>query len=286
MAAVTAPPQRRHLAASPATWLLVGVIVFFLLNVLALVSTVVIDSFATSWFATALPAGYTLRWYGYARSTFGVLEVLGTTAQVSATVVAIALAVGAPAAYVLARRDFPGKRWLTLLFLLPMLVPPITYGIPLATALYRFNLGGSLTGVVLANLVPAVPFVIFVLVPFIEQIDENVERAARMCGASTLRVFTRVLAPLAVPGLLAAGLLALIRVLAMFELTFLTAGPGDQTLVIALYNSVNAAGIRPAQAVDAMAVVYMLTTLIPLLIALRFVNPTQMVVRMKQEGRT
>lgn len=286
MAAVPAPSQRRRIAAAPATWLLAGAMGFFLLNVLALVSTVVIDSFASSWFATVLPAGYTLRWYDYARSTFGVLKVLGTTAQVSGTVVLIALAVGAPAAYVLARRDFPGKRWLTLLFLLPMLVPPITYGIPLATALYRWNLGGSLTGVVLANLVPAVPFVIVVLIPFIEQIDENVERAARMCGASTLRVFTRVLAPLAVPGLLAAGLLALIRVLAMFELTFLTAGPGDQTLVISLYNSVNAAGIRPAQAVDAMAVVYMLTTLIPLLIALRFVNPTQMVVRMKQEGRT
>lgn len=276
--------MRRTLTLSPSNWILVGVLVFFLLNVVALVTSVLFNSFATTWFATPVPAGWTARWYDYAIDRFQLLQVLSVTAQVSAAVVVISLAVGAPAAYVLARRDFPGKRALLMLFLLPMLIPPITYGIPLATALFRFGLAGSRSGVILANIVPAVPFVIFVLVPFIEQIDENIETAARMCGASTWRVFSRILAPLAVPGLLAAGLLVLIRVLAMFELTFLTAGPGDQTLVVALYYSVFAAGIRPAQAIDAMAVVYMLTTFIPLLIALRFINPTQMVVRMKREA--
>lgn len=279
-----APDERAiRLTLSPGTWLLWGVVGFFVLNIAALVVGVVVNSFASTWFASLLPDGWTTRWYAFARTTFQLGRVLSVTAQVSAAVVVISLAVGTPAAYVLARREFPGKRLLTLLFLLPMLVPPITYGIPLATALYRVGLAGSLTGVVLANLVPALPFVIFVMTPFIEQIDENVERAARMCGASTWRVFTRVLAPLVIPGLLVAGLLVLVRVLAMFELTFLTAGPGDVTLVVALYYSVFAAGIRPAQAVDAMAVIYMLSTFIPLLIALRFVNPTQMVVQMKRE---
>lgn len=279
-----AAPDRRRVTLSPSTWVMAGVLGFFLLNVVAMVISVTFDSFATSWFDTALPSGWTLRWYRFASSTFQLVRTLIVTAQVSVTVVLASLALGAPAAYVLARRDFPGKRALLGLFLLPMLVPPITYGIPLAAALYKVQLGGSLAGVILANLVPAVPFVIFVLVPFIEQIDENIETAARMCGASTWRVFSRILAPLTVPGLLAAGLLVLIRVLAMFELTFLTAGPDDETLVVALYNQVYAAGIRPAQAIDAMAVVYMLTTFIPLLIALRFVNPTQMVVRMKREA--
>nr|MBA2265236.1 ABC transporter permease [Chloroflexota bacterium] len=42
--------------------------------------------------------------------------------------------------------------------------------------------------------------------------------------------------------------------------------------------------IRPSQAIDAMAVIYMLTAFVPLLIALRFVNPTQIVARIKQEN--
>src|SRR5260370_28578234 len=157
-----------------------------------------------------------------------------------------------------------------LLVLLPMLVPPITYGIPLATVLYRSGLGGTMLGVILANLVPTVPFVILVMMPFIEQIDPKIEAAARVFGASTLRLFTSVLLPLLLPGMLAALLLVLVRTIAMFELTFLVAGPTSQTLVVALYCAVFAAGVRAPQSVDAMAFIRMRPTLICLLVSLRF----------------
>ena len=133
-----------------------------------------------------------------------------------------------------------------------------------------------------ANLVPALPFVILVMIPFIEQIDPRVEAAAKVFGANTFQMFIHVLLPLLLPGALASMLLVLVRTIAMFELTFLTAGPGSQTLVVALYYAVFAAGVRAVQSIDAMAVVYMLTTLIWLIIALRFVNPTQMVTRAKR----
>jgi putative spermidine/putrescine transport system permease protein len=137
--------------------------------------------------------------------------------------------------------------------------------------------------VIFANLVPTVPFVILVMIPFIEQIDPRIEQAARVFGAGTFRLFLHVLVPLLVPGILAALLLVLVRTIAMFELTFLTAGPTSQTLVVALYYAVFAAGVRAGQSIDAMAVIYMATTLIWLLIALRFVNPTQIVTRAKQQ---
>ena len=167
-------------------------------------------------------------------------------------------------------------------FVLPLLVPPMTYGIPLATVLYRLHLAGTIIGVILANLVPTVPFIVLVMTPFVEQIDPRLEAAARVFGAGTFRVFVHVLVPLLTPGILAAGLLVLVRTIAMFELTFLTAGPDSQTLVVALYYSVFAAGIRAGQSVDAMAVIYMTTTLVWLLIALRFVNPTQLITRVKE----
>jgi len=277
-------PVRRAGGLSLTSIVLVVVLGVFFLNLAALILGVVLNSFATSWFGSLVPDGLTTRWYAYAADTFQLLDVLRVTFTVGAAVVVLSLLIGAPAAYALARRQFPGKRLVMLLFLLPILLAPITYGIPLATALYQFDLAGSLAGVILANLVPSVPFVILLLTPFIEQIDENLERAARMCGASTPRVFAKILIPLMAPGLLAAGLLVLIRVLAMFELTFLTAGPGEQTLVVALYYTVFAAGIRPTQAIDAMAVIYMLTAFVPLLVALRFVNPTQIVARIKQEN--
>ena len=103
-----------------------------------------------------------------------------------------------------------------------------------------------------------------------------------MFGANSLQLFRHVLTPLLAPGVLAALLLVLVRTIAMFELTFLTSGPDSQTLVVALYYAVFAAGVRPEQSINAMAVIFMLTSLVWLLIALRFVNPTQIVARSRK----
>ncbi|MDX7950522.1 ABC transporter permease subunit [Lichenihabitans sp. Uapishka_5] len=261
-----------------------AVVLLFVLNLLAVIATVMVDSVATRWLGTWLPAGFTTHWYRDAWDEFQLTDVLIVTFEAVAAVVALSGLLGVTAAYALARRDFPGKRAMTLVFLLPLLVPPMTYGIPMATLLYRVGLGGTLTGVVLANLVPAIPFVVLVMIPFIEQIDPRVEAAARVFGARTPQLFGRVLLPLLLPGILAALLLVLVRTIAMFELTFLTAGADSQTLVVALYYAVFASGVRAGQEVDVMAVVYMVTTLVWLLLALRFVNPTQIVARAKNQA--
>jgi putative spermidine/putrescine transport system permease protein len=264
-----------------AIWALV---IFFIINVVALVAAVVVNSFGTRWFNAWLPAGFTMRWYASAWQEFQLNEVLIVTFEVVGAVVVLSGLLGVPAAYALARRNFPGKRLILLLFLLPMMIPPITFGIPLATVLYQLHLGGAMSGVILANLVPTVPFVVLVMIPFIEQIDPRIEAAARVFGAGTGALFLRILIPLLAPGILAALLLVLVRTIAMFELTFFTAGPGSQTLVVALYYAVYAAGVRAGQSIDAMAVVYMTTTLVWLLVALRFVDPTQIVTRAKREA--
>ena len=260
-----------------------AVTILFVVNLLAMIASVIVSSFATRWLGTWLPLGYTTRWYFSAWDEFQLHDVLIVTFQVVFTVVIVSGLLGVLAAYAMARRDFPGKRLAMLIFLLPLLVPPITYGIPMATVLYQLNLAGTFWGVVLANLVPTIPFVVLVMIPFIEQIDPRIEAAARVFGASTPQLFVRILFPLLLPGMLAAMLLVLVRTIAMFELTFLTAGPTSQTLVVALYYAVFAAGVRANQSIDAMAVVYMVVTLIWLVIALRFVNPTQIVARAKQQ---
>lgn len=268
---------RKIFVKSPMAWLIWGAVAFFFVNLLGVIATVVVSSFGTEWFDGWLPSGWTTRFYTTAWHDYQVAGLLRVTLQVAVAVVLISILIGTPAAYVLARRDFPGKKVLMLCFLLPIMLPPITYGIPLATFIYKMNLGGTLAGVIIANMVPAIPFVILVLTPFIEQIDPKIESAARMCGASTRQIFFKILTPLIIPGLLAAALLVLVQTVALFELTYLVSGPGSTTLVVALYYAVFASGIRPYQAISAMAVFYMLTTLFILVVALRYVNPTQMV---------
>ena len=239
-----------------AIWTLVG---FFIVNLLAMIGSVVVNSFGTRWFNTWLPAGYTPQWYALAWNEFGLPDILLVTLEVVGAVVVLSGLIGVPAAYAMARRNFPGKQAVMLLFLLPLLVPPITYGIPLATVLYRAQLAGTIWGVILANLVPSRALC--------HPDHDPVRGTDRPAGGGgragvrrgTGRLFVQVLVPLLTPGILAALLLVLVRTIAMFELTFLTAGSTSQTLVVALYYAVFAAGVRPGQSIDAMAVVYMIT---------------------------
>lgn len=284
MTAVSRPRglPKRALPGRLSGWLVWACVGFFLINLAALIFSVVVNSFGTKWFAGWLPQGFTGSWYSDAWDEFALGDVLTVTLEITLIVVALALLIGVPAGYALARRDFPGKRIVMFLLLLPVLLPPITYGIPLATVLYKVHLAGTMTGVVAANLVPALPFVVLVMTPFVEQIDANVESAARMCGARTGQVFTRVLVPLLLPGILAAGILVLVRTVAMFELTFLVADADSQTLIVSLYSAAFTPGIRAAQAIDAMAVIYMALSAVLLVIALMFVNPTQIVAQVRE----
>ena len=266
----------------PGSWLMYAFIIFFATLIGGIFFSVLLSSFANTWFGGWLPDSYSTKWYTFAVDEFTLWRVLRVTLIVAISVVILSLLVGVPAAYALARLEFRGKGLVFLLLLLPIMVPPITYGIPLATMLYEYDIAGRLIGVIIANLVPAFPFVVVIMVPFIEQIDPNLERAASMLGASRLQVFLRVLMPLAIPGVLAAGLLSLVRTIAMFELTFLTAGASSQTLVVSLYYATFSAGIRPTQSINAMAVIYMILTSSLLVVALRFINPVQIVSRVKQ----
>jgi putative spermidine/putrescine transport system permease protein len=106
-----------------------------------------------------------------------------------------------------------------------------------------------------------------------------VEQAARMCGANTWQLFRRILGPLLLPGVLAAGILTLVRVFGAFELTFFVAGPDSSSLIVAVFGAASNPAGSPPPLVAAMSVCYMATSLVVFALALSFVNPTQIVSR-------
>ncbi len=280
MDAVASNPRmkrRFRILASPTQWITFGVLAFFIVTLLGVVGSVLLNSFATRWFATWTPESYTTRWYRESWNEFDLTSVLLVTGQVAIAVVLISVLIAVPAAYALARRNFPGKRAVMILFLLPVVVPTITYGVPLAILFFKLKLAFTFWGVVLINLVPAVPFAILILIPFVEQIDVSIEKAGRVFGAGQLRIFSRIVFPLLLPGIVAVSILLLVRTLALFDLTFLVAGPEQTTLVVKLFAAVGAAGFRVDQAVDAMAVVYMVANVALLAIGLKFISPSRLV---------
>ncbi|MGM7699072.1 ABC transporter permease [Microbacterium sp. A84] len=276
------PAGEKSLAAAPSTWFVWAGIAAFFIFLFGIVLSVLVDSFGKSWFNSWLPEMFTTEWYAAAWTRFDLGNIILNTLVVALTVIVISVLVGVPASYVLARSSFPGKRLVMLLFLLPILIPPITFGIPLATVMYNFGLGRTLLAVILVNLVPSIPFAIITMTPFIEQINPSIENAARMCGAGTGQIFVRILAPLLVPGILASSILVLVRTVGMFELTFLVSGPASDTLVVSIYRAMTSAGGGEARAlISSMGVMYTVMMLVILVIALRFINPTQLVAQVK-----
>jgi putative spermidine/putrescine transport system permease protein len=276
-------PGEKSLVASPGTWFVWAGVVAFFVFLFGIVLSVLVDSLGKPWFNTWLPENFTVGWYQEAWTRFDLTHIIGVTLLVALAVIVISIVIGVPASYVLARSNFPGKKLVMLLFLLPILIPPITFGIPLATVMYNFGLGRTILAVILVNLVPSVPFVIITMTPFIEQINPAIENAARMCGANMFQVFAKVLAPLLVPGILAAGILVLVRTVGMFDLTFLVSGPQSDTLVVAIYRAMTSAGGGEArQLISSMGVIYTAMMLVILIIALRFINPTQLVAQVKE----
>src|SRR4029453_1391119 len=173
--------------------LLYGMMTLFVVNIGLMIAAVATNSFARRWLGTWLPEGWTVNWYAPAWREFQLGDVLLGSVEGVFPVGFLALLIGVPAAYPLARRDFYGKKLLMLVFLLPLMVPPITYGIPMATVLYNVHLAGTIWGVIPPNSVPAAPFVILGRTPFIERIDPNLESAARVFGAGPGRMFLHIL---------------------------------------------------------------------------------------------
>jgi putative spermidine/putrescine transport system permease protein len=91
-------------------------IVGFVLNMMAIVSHVVVSSFAKRWFGSPLPPAYTTAWFTYAWNNFDLGQVLSVTVFIVIAVVILALAMGFPAAYILARRNFRFKSAILMLY--------------------------------------------------------------------------------------------------------------------------------------------------------------------------
>ncbi|MEV8066827.1 ABC transporter permease subunit [Streptomyces sp. NPDC085995] len=271
-----APPERtarpRPTVTAVASWLVAGL---FTAVLLAVLGSVLVAALGSAWGGTWLPSGWTLHWFRQAWNTPGLADSLSVTFQVAVADVLLALAIGVPAGYILARKSFPGRSAVMLFLLFPAILPPLTYAVQLAALMYRIGLGGTLTAVVLVNLVPILPLVILVTVPFVEQISPDVENAARVFGADNLRLFLRVLVPLLMPGIVAAGVLSLVRVLGSFELTFFVSSAKTQTLVVTIFGAMADPGGPPAALTAAMTVFYMAIALIGLAVSLRFSNPAQ-----------
>ena len=180
------------------------------------------------------------------------LEALRLSLKVGFWNLVISLPLAVAVAWLLARRDFWGKELLNGLVHLSLILPPVVTGYILLILLGRRGPLGALledwfgivvafrwTGAVVAAMVMAFPVVVRPIRLSIEAIDRRLESAAGTLGASPFEVFLTVTLPLALPGIIAGGILGFAKGMGEFgaTITFVSNIPGEtRTLSLAIYS--------------------------------------------------
>ncbi len=207
-----------------------------------------------------------------------VIHALQLSIITSTLSLALALVLGVPAAYLLARSRFPGHRMLTILVELPMVLPPTVAGVALLVAFGRRGLIGATlsdlglelafttAAVVLAQLFVAAPFLVRSLQAGFEAIDPTYEEVSRTLGVSEWRTFWRVTLPLAWPALLSGSVLCWTRSLSELGATIIFAGNFEgrtQTMPLAIITAFeSSAGLSGAIALSLMLLAVALVLLL------------------------
>jgi putative spermidine/putrescine transport system permease protein len=218
--------------------------------------------------------GFTLRWFEVAAEREDVLEAIGLSVKVAVAATALSLVLGTLAALVLARRQFFGREALTLMFALPIALPGIITGIALLSAfkLSEVNLGfwtiaaghGTFCLVVVYNNVVA----------RLRRMPNSLVEASMDLGADGLQTFRYVLLPQMATALLAGGILAFALSFDEIIVTTFTAGH-ERTLPIWMLNQLGRP--RDVPVTNVVALVVMVITAIPLLLAWRLTRGTETV---------
>jgi multiple sugar transport system permease protein len=122
----------------------------------------------------------------------------------------IAVVIGAMAAYAVARLEFPGKRALIGMVLLISMFPAISLVTPLFNIERRIGLFDTWPGLIIPYITFALPLSIYTLSAFFREIPWDLEKAAKMDGATPAQAFRKVIAPLAAPGIVTTAILVFI----------------------------------------------------------------------------
>jgi molybdate transport system permease protein len=187
-------------------------------------------------------------WIGFSPQEW---TAIGLSLKVATVGALASLPFGVAVAWLLARRQFPGKLIVDGLVYLPLVLPPVITGWALLIAFGRQGFFGRAleaccgvvlafrwTGAALAAAIMGFPLMVRTIRLSIEAVDARLEQAAEMLGAPPLAVFFTVTLPLALPGVVAGLILGFARAIGEFgaTITFVANIPGEtQTIATAIY---------------------------------------------------
>ena len=231
--------------------LLLALILAYMIVPLAVV---VGTSVSTSQFLVFPPTGFTLRWYGEVLASSKYVDAARTSLLLAVLATLLSLACGVPAAIALARRRLPGSNAMAALFLSPLILPAIVFGIGLLMFFSVYADGPSFFALVVGHAVITLPYVVRTVMAVFADADPATEEAARTMGARAWQRYWHVVLPQVRGGIAAGAFFA-------FNISFDDAvvalflrAPGIDTLPLRIYNELEFSPDPAVAAVSSMII--------------------------------
>ena len=197
--------------------------------------------FSTSWSWLIVP---TMDNYTSVIQNNSIERYMGNSLKISLAATLITLMLGTMCAYAMARFRFLGREPLSYSTLILRTLPPAVLAVPVFVIWQAWGIGDTLSGVVLVYVALNLPFTIWLLYGFIDQLPIELEEAAAIDGCGPFRVFYKIVLPLLKPGLAAAAIFTFRLAWNEFILSFILTNRVTRTLPASISNYITDTGVQ------------------------------------------
>lgn len=184
------------------------------------------------------PKGFSLILFRRFFTEPGWVDAAWVSFRVALWATAVAVVLGVPAAYALARGQFPGRRVLGLFLLSPIMIPHVVIALALFVYFFQINLSHGELRLICAHGVATLPFVIVTSHAGIRNIDPALEEAATIMGAGRVTVLRKVTIPLLYPSIISGALFAFLISFDEIVISWFIAKAGYTTLPVKMFSSI------------------------------------------------
>ncbi len=218
---------------------------------------VVSVSFTSSSFMTFPPQGFSTQWFEQIAGTVAWREAMLTSLLVAIGAAAIATSIGGTLAYALDRYDPPFATYLTALGIVPLLIPPVIVAVAYTSYFLQIGIWGTMGGIMIAHGVVFSTFAFALVRNGLLDIDQHVEEAAAILGASQQQIARTVTLPLLSSSIFSAVLFAFVLSLNEYIIAFFVAGFGLNTIPMEIFASLR---YNYSPVIAAVSVIYIVLT--------------------------
>ncbi len=222
-----------------------------------------ITSFTDSYSLRFPPRGLSVRWYVELINSPQMINAALTSLKVATATAILSILLGVPAALHIARSTAAWARLLDNLFMSPLVLPMIAFGLALVMMITTLGYALSIYGLIIGHVVVSVPFVLRTTIASLARLDPALLDSSASLGASKLYTFRRVTLPSIRPGILAGTFLAFMWSFDNIPVSLFVADARTEVLPIRLWQVIQASlDVRAASASGVLIVVTLVMILV------------------------